>query len=50
MRKILISKSYIMLKSGNLEFFVGRKYFKMLKAAIEDAERMNHGKLKEIKL
>ena len=40
MRKILISKSYIMLKSDNLEFFVGRRYFKMLKAAIEEAERM----------
>lgn len=25
MRKILISKSYILLKSGSLEFFVGRK-------------------------
>ena len=32
-RKILISRSYIMLKSGSLEFFVGREYFKMLKAA-----------------
>ena len=50
MRKILISKSYIMLKSGNLEFFVGRRYFGMLKAAMEEAERMRDGKLKELKL
>ena len=39
-RKILISRSYIMFKSGSLEFFVGRKYFRMLKVAIEEAERM----------
>jgi len=38
MRKILVTRSYIMLKSGNLEFFVGRKYFRLLKAAIEEAE------------
>jgi len=50
MRKILISKSYILLKSGNLEFFVGRRYFKPLKAAMEEAERMRDGKLKEIDL
>ena len=50
MRKILISKSYILLKSGNLEFFVGRKYFRMLKAAMEEAERMRDGRFREIKL
>jgi len=37
MRKIVITKNYILLKSGNLEFFVGRKYFGLLKAAIEEA-------------
>ena len=50
MRKILISRNYIKLESGNLEFFVGRKYFGMLKAAMEEAERMRDGKLKEINL
>ena len=50
MRKILISKSYIMLKSGNLEFFVGRKYFGLVKAAMEEAERMKDEKLREINL
>jgi len=49
-RKILISKSYIMLKSGNLEFFVGRKYFGLVKAAMEEAERMKDEKLREINL
>jgi|Deesub1362A_J573_1020465.scaffolds.fasta_scaffold02216_8 hypothetical protein len=50
MRKILISRSYIKLKSGNLEFFVSRRYFGMLKAAMEEAERMRNGELKEITL
>ena len=50
MRKIPISKSYIMLKSGNLEFFVGIKYFGLLKAAMEEAEKLKDGKLKELKL
>jgi|GEM_PF-1815573 len=50
MRKILISKSYIMLKSGSLEFFVGRKYFKLLRAVVEEAESMRDGKFKEVKL
>jgi len=50
MRKILISKSYIMLKSDNLEFFVGRKCFGLLKAAMEEAEQMRDGKLRELKL
>jgi len=42
-RKILISRSYILLKSGSLEFIAGRKYFRMLKVAIEEAERMKDG-------
>ena len=50
MRKILISRNYIKLKSDNLEFFVGRKCFGLLKAAIEEAENMKDGKLKEINL
>jgi hypothetical protein len=50
MRKILISRSYIMLKSDSLEFFVGKKCFRLLKAAIEEAEGMRDGKLKELKL
>ena len=49
-RKILISKGYILLKSGNLEFFVGRRYFRLLKAAMEEAEEMQDGKVKEINL
>jgi len=43
MRKIVVTRNYILLKSGNLEFFVGRKYFGLLKAAIEEAERMGCG-------
>lgn len=50
MRKILVARNYIMLKSGNLEFFVGRRYFRMLKAAMEEADKMRDGKLKEIRL
>jgi len=50
MRKILISKSYIMLKSGNLEFFVGRRYFRLLKAAMEEAEKMRDGTSRVIDL
>ena len=43
MRKIVVTRDYIILKSGDLEFFVGRKYFGMLRAAIEEAERMDCG-------
>jgi len=39
-----------MLKSGNLEFFVGRKYFGLVKAAMEEAEQMGDRKIKEIRL
>ena len=39
-RKIVVTRDYIILKSGDLEFFVGRKYFGMLRAAIEEAEKM----------
>ncbi len=50
MRKILISKSYILLRSGNLEFFVGRRYFRMLRAAIEETEKMRDGTSRVIDL
>jgi len=48
MRKILVVKDYIMLKSGSLEFFVGRRHFRLLKAAMEEVEQMRDGRVKEI--
>ena len=33
-------KSYIMFKSGNLDFFVGKKYIRLLKTVIEEVEKM----------
>jgi|Deesub1362A_J573_1020465.scaffolds.fasta_scaffold00525_30 hypothetical protein len=50
MRKIVATRDYIMLKSGSLEFFVGRRYFRILKAAIREAEKVKDEKLKELKL
>ena len=36
--------------TGNLEFFVGRKYFGLLKVAIEEAEKMRDGTSRVIDL
>lgn len=50
MRKIVAARDYIMLKSGSLEFFVGRRYFGMLRVAMKEAERMRDGESKVIAL
>ena len=50
MRVIVATRDYIMLNSGNLKFFVGRIYFRMLKTAIEEADRMRDGASRVIDL
>jgi hypothetical protein len=37
---VLVTKSYICLKSEKLEFYVGRDYFNLLRAALDEAENM----------